>query len=608
MKINRQKTLYSLVLVLIIISAAGHSLRAADDPPISNLIDQLGDKDYYVRQHAQDELSRLGFEAFDALSAAAVSDDLEIASRAKYLLHLMRIEWTAKDDPPEVKKLLKEYELQTEDTRLIRMHALAILPDAKGILPLCRLVRFEKSDLLSKIAVIEVLQSPFGAEPPKGARAETIRKLFEKSTRSSAAWIVAWLRLADNPRAMEQWNKLVDTESELFRHSAADTNHEILNGLIRYQTTWLKKQGRTQEAVSSMRRMLDLEEKGDFETISELLEWFSEQKAWGLIDELAARFAPRFEAEPILLYGLAQAQKEQGNSEKAELTAKRAFAINPGREDLKLLNRHLVAQRLIRRGLSSWGKRELEYIIAQGGEYNRTAIDAQWTLAELFHDQGDDMAAANVLELLLKSADGNTNSATAGRIASTLQRFYSFRKKSADMATIDRTISEVRARMFFLQACHWEREGEKIKRRESLEKALAQEPGDVDVLIACYRLPDQTPEYQNKIKELIRRTTDDLRVEISAEPGNPSLYNQFAWLVGNTEGDLDEALKSAQKSLELSPDNGGLYDTLARVYYAKGDYDNALKHQQKAVELEPHSGLIARQLELIKKTRDEHKN
>jgi len=24
----------------------------------------------------------------------------------------MRIEWTAKDDPPEVKKLLKEYELQ----------------------------------------------------------------------------------------------------------------------------------------------------------------------------------------------------------------------------------------------------------------------------------------------------------------------------------------------------------------------------------------------------------------------------------------------------------------------------------------------------------------
>jgi len=50
-----------------------------------------------------------------------------------------------------------------------------------------------------------------------------------------------------------------------------------------------------------------------------------------------------------------------------------------------------------------------------------------------------------------------------------------------------------------------------------------------------------------------------------------------------------------------------LYDTLARVYYAKGDYENALKHQQKAVELEPHSGLIAKQLELFKKARDERK-
>src|SRR3972149_5782572 len=57
---------------------------------IAKLIDQLGDKDYFVRQRAQDELSRLGFEAFDALMAATTNDDLEIASRAKYLLRLMR--------------------------------------------------------------------------------------------------------------------------------------------------------------------------------------------------------------------------------------------------------------------------------------------------------------------------------------------------------------------------------------------------------------------------------------------------------------------------------------------------------------------------------------
>ena len=64
---------------------------------IDKLIAQLGDKDYYVRQRAQEELARLGFEAFDALSAATTDDDLEIASRAKYLLRLMRVEWTAEE-------------------------------------------------------------------------------------------------------------------------------------------------------------------------------------------------------------------------------------------------------------------------------------------------------------------------------------------------------------------------------------------------------------------------------------------------------------------------------------------------------------------------------
>lgn len=573
---------------------------------ITKLIEQLGDNDYYVRQQAQNELTRLGFEAFDALTAATTDEDLEISSRAKYLLRLMRVEWTAKNDPPEVKKLLKDYEIQPDEVRLARMRALAVMPAGKGIPALCRLVRFEKSELLSKKAVIEILQSPSGVEPQKGAAAETIRKLFEKSNRTSALWILAWLRLADDAEGMNRWNRLIETESSLLQHSSGETSRDILGGLIRYQIAWLKKHGQTQEAMTAMRRLVDLE-TGDLETLSELLDWLVEQKAWKPINELTARFASRFNSEPILLYLLAQAQKERGDAAKAEDAAQRAFQINVGREEVKLLNRYLIAQRLSRRGLFSWAKREYEYIIAQGGVNDMTAINAQWSLSEMFHDQGEDLAAANVLEVMLKSTDSKTNSAVAGRIASALQRIYLFRNKSANNKIIDRTISEVRARMYFLQACHWERAGEQAKRGECLKKALDEEPGDIDVLIACHRLPDQTPEYQKKIKDLIRQTAEDLRVEIAAESDNPSLYNQFAWLIANTEGNFDEALKCSQKSLELSPDNGGLYDTLARVYYAKGDYDNALKYQQNASELEPHSGLIAKQLEFFKKAKEDHK-
>jgi tetratricopeptide (TPR) repeat protein len=603
---------------------------AAQQERIDKFIEELGDKDYYVRQRAQNDLSRMSFEAFDALSTATLNDDLEIASRAKYLLQLMRVEWTAKNDPEDVKILLKDYERQPDEIRMSRMHALAVMPQGKGLLALCRLVRFEKSDVLSKIAVIELLQSPSAADPPKGARAETIRKLFEKSNRTSASWMLDWLKLADDPQAITQWNKPIEAESLLLQHSPAETSREIVSGLIHYQIAWMKKQGQTQEAMNAMRRLLDLE-KGDLETLSELLDWLVQQKAWKLVDELAARFARNFDSEPVLLYILAQAQKEQGDAEKAEETAHKAFGLNVGREEIQLLNhyfplklldiyrsaivgreeiqllnRFLIAQRLSQRGLFPWAKREYEYVIAKGGSNAITTINAQWNLSEMFHDQGEDLSAAKVLEVMLNKADPKNNTILAGRIASVLQRLDLFRKKPADKI-IDRTISEIRARKCFFQACHWEQTGDQAKRRECLENALREEPGDVDVLIACYRLPDPTPEYRKIITDLIHQTAEDIRTEIAAEPDNPSFYNEFAWLVGNTEGDFDEALKYSQKSLELSPDNGGLYDTLARVCYATSDYENALKHQQHAAELEPHSGQIAKQLELFKKAREEHK-
>jgi hypothetical protein len=175
---------------------------ATDSAAIDKLIQQLGDTDYFVRQRAQSELARMSFDASDALSAATTSDDLEIASRAKYLLRLMRVEWTAKNDPPAVKALLKDYERLPEENRQERMQRLADMPDGKGLMALCRLIRFEKSDVVSKIGMIELLKSRLGREPPKGPKADAIRKLFEKSGRTSGAWMLAWLRLADDPQSI----------------------------------------------------------------------------------------------------------------------------------------------------------------------------------------------------------------------------------------------------------------------------------------------------------------------------------------------------------------------------------------------------------------------
>ena len=151
--------------------------KAEQQKKIAALVEQLGDKDYFVRQKAQEELSRMGFEAFEALTAAATNDDLEIATRAKYLLKLMRVEWTDATDPPEVKRLLKGYEMLDAENREERIHALAALPDGKATPALCRLARFEKSNVLSKRAALELMQSTPDGEPPSAQRANLIRKI-----------------------------------------------------------------------------------------------------------------------------------------------------------------------------------------------------------------------------------------------------------------------------------------------------------------------------------------------------------------------------------------------------------------------------------------------
>ena len=78
-----------------------------------------------------------------------------------------------------------------------------------------------------------------------------------------------------------------------------------------------------------------------------------------------------------------------------------------------------------------------------------------------------------------------------------------------------------------------------------------------------------------------------------------TMNNQYAWLISNTEGDLQLALRCSQRSLELQPNFSTYLDTLGRCYYAVGDYENAIKYQRRAVELEPFAMSMKRQLQLF---------
>jgi tetratricopeptide (TPR) repeat protein len=67
------------------------------------------------------------------------------------------------------------------------------------------------------------------------------------------------------------------------------------------------------------------------------------------------------------------------------------------------------------------------------------------------------------------------------------------------------------------------------------------------------------------------------------QPDNAIALNNVAYLLAETGGQVDEALKYAQKAQELAPDNPDVQDTLGWVLYRKGLFENSVTQLQSAV-------------------------
>jgi len=503
-----------LAAAWLLLAAARAGLPAEGKPPpvdarIARLIEELGDRDYAVRQRAQEDLAKIGFAAYDALVAASEHQDLEIASRAKYLLRLLRSRWSTDNDPPRVKEVLDGYDLQSAESRAARIRLLALYSDLEGVPALCRLIRFEKSPVLANYAAAAILTwEPPDADSRKRL-AEILRENLAGSRRPGAQWLMLYLQLRDDPKqAVGPWARLVETERTRLERLPKESSAAVVVPLV---------------------------------------------------------------------YALAEAYARQGEQALAEQTADRALKTQPTIDGARLHARLEAAASLRRRGRFAWARRECQQLIDSGNP--RAVLRGARELGEMLHDQGNHKEAAEVCRKALET----------------------FRGKEIDWGDLADDVKQARARMHYFLACQHAAEADRARQRQELEAALKEDPGELDALIAAYRLPGQSAEFRAKIVRQVQQEADAIRRDIAEEPLDPEHYNKFAWLVGNTEGNLDEALQSARKSLELSPNTGAYLDTLAHVYFTRGDLEDAVKHQSRAAALEPHSGLIVRELEAFRK-------
>ena len=177
--------------------------------------------------------------------------------------------------------------------------------------------------------------------------------------------------------------------------------------VLRFQVARLKKIGRNEEAIAAIGQLVRLE-KGDPDTLVELVQWLIDQKAWQAVNELAERFGPLIADNSALSYAMAEAQLARGDKGRAEETAAKAWKLNPRRGRAGVDQPLFAGCRAARAGVVRLGCAGVPpRHRRRRARPTRGVAGGDPPGRDESHDQGDNLAAAEVMEKATKSPAAN---------------------------------------------------------------------------------------------------------------------------------------------------------------------------------------------------------
>lgn len=581
-----------ILLLAAVLLAPGAAIGADSDPAaIEKLIEQLGSDQFALRRRAEEELTRLGPAAHDQLKLAEQSDDLEIAERATYILQSMRVDWLRPQDSPEVRRALLRFGDLSREEKLSRIQLLSSLPHAQGLAALCRIARLEHIPTVARRAAVSLLDQKLPAE---GAPAilEACRQELQADPRPATRWADIWIReQADRRATLPEWDAAIAAELKLHQEKSPDTDFPTIFALLQRRLevcNELKLGDETTAALLAVVEFLDSDEdRREFDTsLVWAIAWLVEHERWDVLQQLYAKYRGEIHGDRQLLYRYAAALSRAGQTDEANKLAERALAMKAGDP----IERISLAAAIADIGAVDWALREYQAAIDALPPLSYESLIARREVSTWLHDRQDYKAASDILLEFFQQFQAKENRAARTEL---LQQFNG-------MAFVN----ALEARQLLYQANYHHSRKEYDLEREVLEKAFEKSNDDPDILIAMFRIPDAAPDYQQQVRDRIAKMGEGYLNQIEESPEDPSKYNQCAWLVSNTEGDFARAVQHSLRSLELSPDEPSYLDTLGRCYFSAGDVENAIKSQQKAVELAPQYQIMRRQLAEFEKAKN----
>ncbi len=116
------------------------------------------------------------------------------------------------------------------------------------------------------------------------------------------------------------------------------------------------------------------------------------------------------------------------------------------------------------------------------------------------------------------------------------------------------------------------------------ELAVYQEylPASADMVLEMVPALDDIGEHA-RADDLFNGVYDKLSAICVAYPKSVTYLNQMAWMCACCDRRLDEALKAAQTTVALEPDNWQVLDTLAEVRFRRGDRTAAVDLEKRAM-------------------------
>lgn len=598
------------------------SAQAADEESlgtdnVQELITQLGDDDYLLRQRAENRLLKRGVEVFVELQAASNHADLEIGIRAKYLLSKIKVEWTRSTDTAQVRAIMSRYgQLSFEDRRM-KIAELAKLEPEQGFGALCRIVRYESksSGRVSRTAALAILERGFlPAKQMEGAVASLAKEMGDNNE-VPLVWVRVYADQLQSPQQMDaRWLELLDTEIDLVTQKSARGSRSLLQVLDLLEVYLdLGDQIADAEAiVAGLQRRIDFQEIYEAELpprIFYAFAWLKKHAQWEALTLFEEQYAEEIEQNQFLMYYLAICRDKQGQPEQAEALAKRAFQtvgflVKPSAQE-----RNKSAQRIVVEGCHDWAEREWQAVIDMEPVTSYQGLKARIGMSEYrLYDRLEYKAAADLLTETLEAIESDPV-AKAGFQAEMEEDEYSMLKG----------LVSVRIKRDFYLACDCQHRGDFKGQQKYLELVYRDDKNNADVFIAMFQMQEATEKYRKQSRERLRifrnelvkkiRQFGSMNVELTGNKARlAEALNHWAWLVSNTEGDFQQAVAYSEKSLELIPGSPAFLDTLGRCYYTAGDFEKAVKTQRKAVAKYPHMQVMQRQLKLFEEELMKSKN